>query len=93
MTDSATKDPNEVLDFYVDWSSRLSEVSPADTIATSSWSATNGLTVDSSTNTTTSATVWVSGGTDRKYSELTNRVVTASGRTFDHTIVVKLQHR
>jgi len=93
VTFAKTKDPDETLDFYIDWSSTLAEVSPADTVSSSSWTATNGVTVDSDSNTTTSSTVWVSGGTDRKYSELVNTIVTASGRTHQRTIALKIQQR
>ena len=91
MTFKGTKDPSETVDFYIDWSDTLAQVSPADTISTSSWTADNGMTVQSDSSTTTSATAWVSGGTVRKYCNLVNTVVTAGGRTLERTIAVKIQ--
>ena len=93
MTFTGVKDPDSTIDFSIDWSETLAEVSPADTISSSSWTADNGVTVISDSNTTTTATVWVSGGTVRKYSELVNTVVTAGGRTHQRTIAVKIQQR
>jgi hypothetical protein len=88
------KDPDEVLDYTVDWSDRLG----ADTINDSSWemSADNSddeLDIDSDTNTTDSSTVWLSGGTIGVSYELTNRVVTAGGRTMDQTCKIKIKRK
>ena len=53
------KDPTDVLDYIVDWTSWLGG---ADTIATSAFTVPTGLTMDSESNTTTTATVWISSG-------------------------------
>lgn len=87
----AIKDPSSVVDYTIDWSATLAEESPADTISTSSWTADHGLTVDSDTNTASTATVWVSGGTKGKYASLVNQIVTAGGRTLERTITVQIQ--
>ena len=94
MTDtfSAIKDPDSVEDFTIDWAATLAESSPADTISTSAWSKDTALVIDSDSNTTTTATVWVSGGTDGTYTNLVNRVTTAAGRTLDRTIVLLVQN-
>jgi len=93
MTFSTTKDPQEVIDYSIDWAATMGESSPNDTISTSAWTADNGLTVDSDTNTTTTTTVWVSAGTRGKYANLVNTITTASGRTHERTIAVLLQNR
>ena len=93
MTFATIKDPDSVVDYQIDWSATMGESSPNDTIATSSWSADNGLTVDSDSNTTTTATVWVSGGTRATYANLVNTITTVGGRTHERTIVIKLQDR
>jgi len=93
MTFKDTKDPDATVDFTIDWSDLLAESSPQDTIASSSWTANQGVVVDRDSNTTTTATVWVSGGTVRKYSELVNTVTTAGGRTYERTVYVKVQQR
>lgn len=82
MPDSFVKDPNEVADYVRDWSAILG----ADTIATSTWTPDTGITVNSSSNTTTTATVWLSGGTDGTNYGVLNRIVTAGGRTHDFTL-------
>jgi len=76
------KDPNEVLDYQVDWTAALA----GDTISTSNWTVPSGITQDSAANTTTTATIWVSGGTDGTRYDLTNRITTTAGRTFDRVI-------
>jgi hypothetical protein len=83
------KDPAAVLDYQIDWSSWLG----VDTITSSSWTASTGLTVDSDSNTTTTATVWVSGGTAGTTYQLTNRITTAGGRTDERTISISCQDR
>lgn len=67
----------EVIDHEVDWSDDLG----SDTISTSTFTVPAGLTKDSESNTTTTATVWLSGGADGDRYLITNEVVTAGGRT------------
>ena len=93
MTFKDIKDPGATSDFSIDWSDMLGESSPIDTIVTSSWTVNNGATVTLDSNTTSTATAWISGGTDRKYCELTNTVTTDAGRTYERTIAVKIQQR
>ena len=93
MTFKDVKDPGSSADFKIDWSDLLGQSSPVDTITTSTWTVTNGATVDIESNTDSTATAWISGGTDRKYCELTNKVVTTAGRTYERTIAVKIQQR
>lgn len=84
-----TKDPDAVLDYQIDWSTWLG----TDTISASAWTVATGLTKDSSTNTTTTATVWLSGGTvDTSYT-VTNKIVTAGGRTDERTITIVVRER
>jgi hypothetical protein len=70
---SFTKDPQAVLDYEIDWSAWLTAAGD-DTISASSWTATTGITIDSDSNTTTTATVWLSGGTAGNTSEITNHI-------------------
>lgn len=83
-----TKDPDAVLDYALDWAAWLA----GDTIATASWTA-DGVTVDSQTNTTTVATVWLSGGTVGTPAAATCRITTASGRTEDRTLTFTIEER
>lgn len=82
-----TKDPHAVLDYTVNWALWLPS---GDTITTSTWTADTGITVDSSSNTTISATVWLSGGTISTSYNVVNRIVTAGGRTEDQTLVIRI---
>lgn len=79
-----SKDPDEVLDYQVDWSARLG----GDTIATSVFTLEQaaGLAIDSQSNAAKTATVWLSGGTNGVTGWLLNRITTAGGRTFDEVI-------
>jgi len=83
------KDPDAVLDYSVDWSDWLD----GDTITASQWIVPVGLTLDSSTNSTTATTVWLSGGAVRFRYSVTNRITTASGRVDDRSIVVQVVER
>lgn len=79
-----TKDPASVADYAIDWSSYLG----SDTIQTATWAATDGITLNSTSKTTTSATAWVSGGTSGATYYLTNTITTAAGRTEDQIIAL-----
>lgn len=86
------KDPNEVLDYDLDWTYRLD----GDTIAGSSSTftvVTGTVVIDSQHNTTAVAKVWLSGGTDGETCEILNRVVTDGGRTMDQTVELKIKSR
>ena len=84
------KDPNAVLDYQIDWSDWLGST---DTISTSAWTVSSGITKASESNTTTTATVWLSGGTAGSNYTAANRIVTAGGRTEDRTIQIRVEER
>jgi hypothetical protein len=89
------KDPDEILDYDIDWTGRLyneaelllvaagQTVVPADTIATSTFTLPPGIVANSTSNTTTATKVWISGGTEGISYLVQNRIVTAGGRTMD----------
>lgn len=88
------KDPNSVLDYTIQWGqlATLGEYlfdQSTDQIATSAWTVPAGLTEDSSTNTSLSTTIWLSGGTAGESYEVTNRITTTGGRTFDQSIRIR----
>ncbi len=83
-----TKDKDAVQDFVLDWSKELASAS--DTIATSTWTVPTGITLASSSNTTTTATAWLSGGTLGAKYIVTNRIVTAGGRSEDASIEITI---
>lgn len=82
------KDPDEVLDYQVDWVKRLD----GDTISTSTFFIESGtVVIDSDSNTTTETAVFLSGGTIDGENLVTNRIVTAGGRTMDQTMKLKIK--
>jgi hypothetical protein len=89
-----SKDPDAVLDYQCDWTEWLAGAS--DTITGSVWLiAPEGGIVESedhaSSYTTTTATIWLAGGTlGRKY-RITNRITTAAGRVNDKSFDVLVQ--
>ena len=89
MPSTFTKDPDATLDYQIDWSSWLG----SDTISTSTWTVPSGITKDSDTASTTTTTIWVSGGTAGTSYELVNRIVTAAGRTDDRTIQINVREK
>ena len=85
------KDPNAVLDYVIDWGDEWLEA--GDEISTSTWTVPTGITKDSDTKTTTTTTIWLSGGTDGVSYDIVNRIVTTGGRTDDRTITIKVRER
>jgi hypothetical protein len=86
---SLTKDPQDLLDYGLDWSAWLDD----DTIAASSWTVPAGLTLEDETNDTTATTVWLSGGTPHVTYEVVNHITTAAGREADKTLRIKVMQR
>ena len=90
MPQSWVKTNPEVLDYKFDFSDWL----PAgDTIVTRTITPDSGITVDSSsiTDTDTSVTVWLSGGTARVDYNVTCLAVTAQGRTVERAITIRMR--
>ncbi len=91
-------DPSEVLDYTCDWSVFLDDGgSPSDTILTSSWTVTQAGSpvpdITSETNTTNSATAFLGGCTLGEVYRLSNKIVTAQGRTAERTITLPCEER
>jgi hypothetical protein len=86
-----TKDPDAVLDYSVDWLLWLA----GDQISSSEWILEPGATIVKVTDTSTTSrtVVWLSGGDKGITYLVTNRIVTAGGRTDDRTISVKVEDR
>ena len=83
------KDPNATLDYGRDWTLWLA----GDTIVTSTWIVPSGLTMTAESNTATTATVWLSGGTFGSSYTVTNRIITAQGRIDDRSLQVVIRDR
>lgn len=84
------KDPDAVLDWVWDWNEWLDE---GETIVTSEFITTVGLVIDSTGNTTKTATVWLSGGTAGQVYQVTNRITSTGGRTDDRSITIRVTER
>ena len=106
MSEPFIKDPNAKLDYSISWSAWLAS---GETISTSTWTATTGITISATpapSNTSTTTTVWLEGGVVNGGEELgvsrgvsqrayriTNRITTSAGRTDDRSIFVAVVER
>ena len=82
------KDPNEILDFFIDWSKRIDR---DDSIESTTFTITEGtVVVESFSATGKIATVWLSGGQDGEIIPVLNRIITAGGRSMEQTILLEI---
>lgn len=90
------KDPDETVDYGINWRFRDED----DEIVASTWTVQAGLTkiadpitsvVDPFTSTTT--TVWVTGGSAGTSYTARNRITTLKGRVRDRTIIISVRER
>jgi len=79
------KDPNDILDYDIDWSRRLDA---GETITNAGFVQVNdaGLTILTTSFTDSVAKVWLSGGTGGMTAELTCTINTSAGRQMDKTV-------
>lgn len=90
------KDPDEVLDYQLDWADPDDpRLEVGETLLTSVWSVPTGdVVVDSSDYVATGlSTVWLSGGTAGSKCVLLNRVTTSGGRTYDQSVVLRIRDK
>ena len=85
-----TKTATEVRQETINWLPEMSLSSPIDTISTSTWTASDGLTVDSNSKTDSTTTCVHSAGRLGAYCELVNTIVTAAGYTYTKTIIMEI---
>ena len=83
------KDPDEVLDYQLDWSKRLLD----DTIQSSEWILPEGLEKGSDFHDASTTTVWLRGGTLDQTHIVLNRIVTNGGRTMDQSVKLKIKSK
>lgn len=75
----------EALEFTIDWTQRLA----GDTIATSVIAiAAGAVTIAAQSNTTTSSSAFLEGGTPGETAVVTCEITTASGQTMDETVIL-----
>lgn len=91
------KDPDEVLDYEVDWYGSAADPGPlyaeTDDIVSSTWILPAGITKQSDTNDLRTTTIWLTGGTAGQTYQITNRIVTVGGRTHDQTMKIKVKDK
>jgi len=99
MANEFDKDPAAVLDYTFDWAALTNETGKSDWLASgetiSSYTVTagTGIIKDSDSNTTTTVTVWLSGGTVGTRYDIVCQIVTSSSRTDERTITIAVQNR
>lgn len=83
------KDPNATLDYQWNYAEWLD----TDTIASHQIIVPIGLTLVSSTHTSSAVTAWISGGTVGKTYAVVCRITTTAGRIDDRTISLEIRER
>jgi hypothetical protein len=83
------KDPDATLDYSIDWSEWLD----TDTIISSTWSVPEDLVAEDGSSTTTTSTVWLSGGIAGVSYSVTNQIATAGGRVDERSLSIKCVER
>ncbi|MEZ0366794.1 hypothetical protein ACAG26_24275 [Mycobacterium sp. pUA109] len=81
------KAPTDTLDYMWDWSEWLASTN-GDTIASVAWTASSGITLETSpatSSTATTATAWIGGGTVATTYTLTCQITTVAGRVAQNT--------
>lgn len=90
------KDPDSTVDYKADWTSWLG----LDTISTSVWlidgvqaTSVNGLEIDQTSDTSLTATVWLTGGTEHGVYNITSRITTTGGRIADASFLLTIKEK
>ncbi len=91
MNEWPTKDPDDVLDYGLDWSA---ELDPADEIESAAWSIDReGLTITRHGVIDLVAVVWLAGGLEGTTYNVTCRMTTMAGRIRDRSAQIYIQTR
>lgn len=84
-----SKDPEDFLDYHIDWTNRLN----GDIISSSAWTVQDGLSSSMESNTDTVATIWLSNGENGVVYSVRNMIETGDGRIFNITVRLKVATR
>lgn len=84
------KDPSADLDWQFNWEDWLAV---GETISTATFTVDDGLTITSTGNDDTVATIWVSGGTAGNVYGVTCHITTSADRTDDRSINIRVMER
>lgn len=83
------KDPDDILDYAIDWTNRLDE---DDTIDQVTWEVVEGeVLIDDEQVIGNEAIVWLSGGANGETALVLCRIRMVSGRQMDQTIGIKIK--
>lgn len=85
---TVTKRKGSTLDYTVNWAAWLPT---GDTLLTSTFTVTSGITIASQSNTTSTGTVWLSGGSAGQTYTVTHTITTNDGRADARTFDVFVQ--
>jgi hypothetical protein len=84
-----SKDPDEVVDYQVNWTERLED---GESISTSDFQVASGdVDIDSDTFAGPRCTVWLSGGTEGTACVILNRIETSEGRIYDQSVRLRIR--
>jgi hypothetical protein len=79
------QDEDELLDYTFNWSPTLAA---GETVATSTWTVPSGITAGITSQTATTTTQWLSGGTMGTEYTITNTILTTASRTYERSFGV-----
>jgi hypothetical protein len=85
------KDPDERLDYTEDWDDEYLAV--GETISSVTYTVPSGITNYSTSNTTTTTTIWLSGGTHGQEYLVSTRITTSAGRIAERSIKIIVRNR
>lgn len=84
------KDPDATLDWVFDWAAWLRS---GETISTSTFTVSPGITLGTTSNTVSTATAWLSGGSSGEPYILSNKITTNQGRIDERSITIRVTNR
>jgi hypothetical protein len=84
------KDPSDILDYEWDWSDWLET---SETIVSASWTVPTGITQTDTDVGSTTATLWLSGGTAGTTYEVACKIVTSMDRTAERSCRILVEDR
>lgn len=87
---SFKKDPDSVLDYAFNWNEWLES---GENINSHVITVDDGITKDSSSNSSTAVVVWLSGGTAGINYNIACKIVTSGGRTVERSITIRCRER
>lgn len=80
--------PDALEDFPLDWSRDLLT---GETISESDWTVPSGLTESTKSKTSTTTTIWLTGGTPGTIYAVRNVITTSAGRQFEQTFHIEVE--